>query len=66
EGKKLPHGEELRKCVKCQAPAQVQKNILRAICSSESCRYDYCVRCYLPSHRKAQDCSVLKPRTRKS
>ncbi|KAG7166306.1 F-box only protein 43-like [Homarus americanus] len=64
EGRKLPQGEQLQKCVKCKAPAKVQKPQHRAVCSSKTCGYDYCTRCALPSHRKLQDCTVLKPRTR--
>ncbi|XP_068209752.1 F-box only protein 5-like [Palaemon carinicauda] len=64
EGKKLPQGEELQKCVKCKAPAKVYKAVLRAVCSSKNCLYDYCMRCFLPVHRKPQECSILKPRAR--
>ncbi|XP_064122925.1 F-box only protein 5-like [Macrobrachium nipponense] len=64
EGKKLPQGEELQKCVKCKAPAKVYKAVLRAVCSSKNCLYEYCMRCFLPVHRKPQECSVLKPRAR--
>ncbi|XP_071541231.1 F-box only protein 5-like [Panulirus ornatus] len=64
EGQKLPQGEELQKCVKCKSPAMVQKSQQRAVCSRKKCGYDYCIRCHLSSHRRPQDCSVLKPRTR--
>lgn len=64
EGQKLPKGEELQKCVKCKAPAKVQTSQHRAVCSRESCGYDYCTRCHLSFHQKPRDCPVLKPRTR--
>ncbi|XP_047479604.1 F-box only protein 43-like [Penaeus chinensis] len=64
EGCKLPQGEQLQKCVKCKAPAKVQKSSFRAVCSKATCGYDYCTRCLLQSHRKPQDCPVLKARPR--
>ncbi|XP_063604876.1 F-box only protein 43-like [Penaeus indicus] len=64
EGCKLPQGEQLQKCVKCKAPAKVQKSSFRAVCSKATCGYDYCTRCLLQSHRKPQECPVLKARPR--
>ncbi|ROT83635.1 hypothetical protein C7M84_023168 [Penaeus vannamei] len=66
EGRKLPQGEQLQKCVKCKAPAKVQKSSFRAVCSKATCGYDYCTRCLLQSHRKPQECPVLKARPRSS
>ncbi|CAM9566644.1 unnamed protein product [Lampetra planeri] len=55
-GRTLHSDEFLRKCPRCQSPARVRCAEERALCTRESCTYDFCVICQCLWHG-ARPCS---------
>ncbi|XP_005105598.1 uncharacterized protein LOC101858208 isoform X2 [Aplysia californica] len=46
----LLSGDKLRSCPHCQAPAKEMECQDRAVCSSETCAYDFCTLCFAAFH----------------
>ena len=60
EAKKCKEGESIRKCPRCSSPARVHDVQERAWCSSEKCKFDFCIKCNLQFHG-AKDCALPSP-----
>lgn len=64
EARQLRIDERLCRCPKCEHPARVHSVQERAWCTSEMCKYDFCIRCHSAFHG-AQDCSQVMPGVRR-
>ncbi|NXT46562.1 FBX5 protein, partial [Pluvianellus socialis] len=58
--KTLKNTESLKVCHRCGSPAKYDSYLQRAMCSQESCGFDYCTKC-MCSYHSSSDCMSGKP-----
>ncbi|NWV08861.1 FBX5 protein, partial [Ptilonorhynchus violaceus] len=58
--KNLKNTEGLKACHRCGSPAKYDSYLERAVCSRESCGFDFCTKC-MCSYHSSSDCVSSKP-----
>ncbi|KAM6278715.1 F-box only protein 5 [Porphyrio hochstetteri] len=58
--KTLRNTESLKVCHRCGSPAKYDSYLQRAVCSRESCGFDFCTKCMCTYH-SSSDCMSSKP-----
>ncbi|NXV83110.1 FBX5 protein, partial [Atlantisia rogersi] len=58
--KTLRNTESLKVCHRCSSPAKYDSYLQRAVCSRESCGFDFCTKC-LCTYHSSSDCMSSKP-----
>ncbi|XP_066471855.1 F-box only protein 5 isoform X2 [Tiliqua scincoides] len=55
----LKNTESLKVCHRCGSPSKYDSHLQRAVCTRESCGFDFCTKCFCKYH-SAKDCATGK------